>query len=304
MPFHLDSLSRRRFLKGTSTLLLTPVARAAESNSIETWALLADTHIAADAKLEARGANMANNLTKVVDQLVAEKDSLSGVVIDGDCAYNDGQPGDYETLFTILAPLREVGLPIHLTLGNHDDRNTLSNTLTQVADSPVEGKHCTIVETPVVNLVLLDSLRYVNKVEGEIGPEQIAWITAHLDRHSNKPSVLVGHHYPQPTVEDPAPGGEPPRITGLVDTTDLFQTLAPQKAAKAYIYGHSHRWESSTDQDGIHHVNLPPTAYVFNESRSNGWVRATFSTTGGDFELVALDPGHPQHAEKISLDWR
>ncbi|MCB1237076.1 MAG: metallophosphoesterase [Verrucomicrobiae bacterium] len=304
MPFHLDPLSRRRFLQGTSALLLSPVARAAESNTTETWALLADTHIAADATLEARGVNMAENLGKVVKQLVAEKDTLSGVVIDGDCAYNDGQPGDYETLFAILAPLREAGLPIHLTLGNHDDRAVLSKTLTQVGDSPVEGKHCTIVETPIVNLVLLDSLRFVNKVEGEIGPEQIAWVTAHLDSTSDKPSVLVGHHSPQPAAEDPTSSDEPARITGLIDTGDLFRTLAPRRAAKAYVYGHSHRWESSADKDGIHHVNLPPTAYVFDGSRPNGWVRATFSATSGEFELVALDPSHPQHGEQHTLKWR
>lgn len=305
MPFHLDNLSRRRFLQGTSALLLTPAARAASPDSSESWALLSDTHIAADANLEARGANMANNLTKVVEQVLAEKDSLSGVVIDGDCAYNNGQPGDYETLFGILMPLREVGLPIHLTLGNHDDGDVLSNVLPQSdKGSPVEGKHCTIIETPVINLVLLDSLRFVNKVEGEIGPEQISWIGQHLDRTSDKPSILIGHHYPQPATGDSTPGEAPPRITGLVDTQDLFQTLAPRKAAKAYVYGHSHRWEFSIDGDGIHHVNLPPTAYVFNEDRPNGWVRATFSATGGEFELIALDPAHPQHGEKHSLVWR
>tara|TARA_R110002096_G_scaffold4493_17_gene20931 strand:- start:3129 stop:4043 length:915 start_codon:yes stop_codon:yes gene_type:complete len=304
MPFHLDNLSRRRFFQGTSALLLTPAARASSPDASETWALLADTHIAADAKHEARGANMAGNLAKVVEQVVAEKDTLSGVVIDGDCAYNNGQPGDYETLFGILEPLREAGLPIHLTLGNHDDRDVLSKTLTQVSDSPVDGKHCTIIETPAVNLVLLDSLRFVNKVEGEIGAEQISWIAAHLDRNPGKPSLLVGHHYPQPVTKSSAPDEKPPRITGLIDTEDLLQTLAPRKAAKAYVYGHSHRWETSTGKDGIHHVNLPPTAYVFDDSRPNGWVRATFSTTGGHFELVALNPDHPQHGEKRSLEWR
>lgn len=304
MPFHLDNLSRRRFLQGTSGLLLTPVARAANPDANETWALLSDSHIAADAKLEARGANMAGNLAKVVEQVVAEKDSLTGVVIDGDCAYNDGQAGDYETLFGILKPLRDAGLPVHLTLGNHDDREVLSKTLPRVDDSPVEGKHCTIIETPTVNLVLLDTLRFVNKVEGEIGSEQISWITTHLDRNPDKPSLLFGHHYPQPKTEASPSDGKTPRITGLIDTEDLFRTLAPRKTAKAYVFGHSHKWETSTDEDGIHHVNLPPTGYVFNESRPNGWVRATFSATSGEFELVALDPEHPQHGEKRSLEWR
>lgn len=247
---------------------------------------------------------MASNLARIVEQVVAEKDALSGVVINGDCAYSNGQPGDYETLFEILAPLRETGLPVHLTLGNHDDRDVLSGTLSEIGNSPVEGKHCTVVETPLVNLVLVDTLRLVKEVAGEIGPEQLSWIAAHLDRDPGKPSVVVGHHYPQPVPDEPTPDGKPPRIYGLVDTEGLFRTLAPRKSAKAYVYGHSHKWESSTDENNLHHVNLPATAYVFDESLPTGWVRATFSADGGDFELVSLDPDHPQHGEKRSFEWR
>ena len=128
MPLHLDPVSRRRFLGGSAVLALSPLIPASRAAAAtEHWALLSDTHIAADPSVKSRqGINMAEHLRKVVAEVLAEKESLTGVLIDGDCAYNDGQPGDYTTLLEILDPLREAGLPVLFTLGNHDDRGKFS----------------------------------------------------------------------------------------------------------------------------------------------------------------------------------
>jgi len=307
MPLHLAPLSRRRFLGGGTVLALSPFfpksgARAAES---ETWALLSDTHVAADpAEVSRQGVNMAGNLGKVVGELLSEKETLSGVIIDGDCAYIDGQEGDYKTLLGILDPLREAGLPVHFTLGNHDDRGKFAAAIGEVTDSPpVAGKHCTLLETPLANWILLDSLRYVNQVEGEFGAEQLAWIVRLLEANPDKPTILVGHHYPQVFREDIIPGKEKIKISGLVDSEAFLGAIASRKAAKAYLYGHSHTWLLK-EEEGVHHVNLPPTAYVFDAQRPNGWVRATVSREGMDLELRSLDPEHPQHGETHRLAWR
>jgi hypothetical protein len=58
------------------------------------------------------------------------------------------------------------------------------------------------------------------------------------------------------------------------------------------------------EANGLHEINLPPTAYVFNSAMPNGWVRATLSEGGLALELRALDPQHPQHGEKHQLAWR
>lgn len=308
MPLHLDPLSRRRFLGGGAVLALSPFlprmsAQAAES---ENWALLSDTHIAADPELKSRqGVNMADHLRRVVGEVLAEKESLAGVIIDGDVAYDDGQPGDYTTLLGILDPLREAGLPVHFTLGNHDDRVHFSAALGEATGtSPVEGKHCSIIETPLARWVLLDSLRYVNKVEGEFGAAQLGWIAKILAANPDKPAILVGHHYPQVFREDIIPGDEKIKISGLVDSEPFLDMIGKHPAAKAYIYGHSHTWLTKQEANGIHQINLPPTAYVFDQKMPNGWVRASLSAGGIGLELRALDPNHPQHGEKKQLAWR
>lgn len=307
MPLHLDSWSRRRFLGGGAVLALSPFlpkssARAADA---ESWALLSDTHIAADPAFKTgMGVNMADNLRRVVAEVVAEKNALAGVIIDGDCAYNDGQAGDYTTFLEILKPLRDAGLPIHFTLGNHDDRMNFSAAVTESAGSPVEGKICSVIETPFANLVLLDSLRYVNKVEGELGEVQLAWIAKMLEAGPDKATILIGHHYPQVFREDIIPGDEKIKISGLVDSQPFLDLLGKHPAAKAYIYGHSHTWLTKHEANGLHQINLPPTAYVFDQKMPNGWVLATLSAGGIGLELRGLDPNHPQHGEKKQLAWR
>lgn len=308
MPLHLDSLSRRRFIGGGAVLALSPFlpASSALAANADTWAFLSDTHIAADAALKSRqGVNMADHLRRVVTQVLAEKDTLAGVIIDGDCAYDDGQPGDYTLLLELLNPLRSAGLPIHFTLGNHDDRDVFRAALgTDEGSSPVASKHCSVIETPLANLILLDSLRYVNKVEGEFGAEQLAWLGKLLAAAPEKPAVVIGHHYPQVFREDVIPGDEKIKISGLIDSEPFLDMLRTHPSAKAYVYGHSHNWQTKKDADGLHEINLPPTAYVFNNARPNGWVRATLSTTGISLELRALDPDHPEHGKVRELAWR
>lgn len=308
MPIHIDPLSRRKFLRNSAILCLAPAAgsvRGADSGS-ETWALLSDTHIAADPKETTQmGVTMAENLRRVVAEVVAEKDQLSGIIIDGDCAYIDGQAGDYSTLSAVLSPLEESGLPIHFTLGNHDNRDVFEAAYkSRIETSPVASKLCSVIETPHADLILLDSLRYVNKVEGEIGEVQLRWLSERLKDNPDKPAILVGHHYPQVVRTDVIPGEKEIPISGLIDSEAFLATLSAQPSAKAYIYGHSHNWSVKKDESGIHQVNLPPTAYVFDQSRPNGWVKATIYDKGITLELKALDTSHPQHNEAHTLAWR
>lgn len=49
---------------------------------------------------------------------------------------------------------------------------------------------------------------------------------------------------------------------------------------------------------------LPPVAYVCDESRPNGWIRASIAPDSIMLELRALDPNHPEHGKISRLAWR
>ena len=303
MPIHQTPLSRRQFLaSGVATVASLSVLQsswAGEQADPNCFALLADTHIPDRPEVAARDVNMTENLRQVTQEVVALKNKPAGVIINGDCAFLKGLPEDYANLAECVAPLAEARLPLHLTMGNHDDRTTFYQMLAdQRPDRPlVESKHVGVIESPHVNLFLLDSLQAVNVVTGEIGEQQRKWLAEALDARSDKPAVVIAHHNPQFT-----PPAEGARWGGLQDTEKFFELLASRKQVKAYVYGHTHNW-AITKHEGIHLINLPPVAYVFAPGKPNGWIHAQFQKGGVELQLHAIDRSHAAHGEKVELAW-
>ncbi|MDB5297941.1 MAG: cpdA 2, partial [Phycisphaerales bacterium] len=134
MPIHLPPLSRRRFLASSAAaaagLLLPGRSWGADALAPaggtpvdpDRLALLSDIHVAADPAAVNRGVNMADHLAAAVRAVLDGPARPAGLLVNGDLAYNAGLPGDYATVLAGLAPVRAAGVPVHLTLGNHDDR--------------------------------------------------------------------------------------------------------------------------------------------------------------------------------------
>ena len=306
MPLHLMPPTRRRFLQhtlvGGAALLAAPALKAAVPQAeASNWALLSDTHIDSNAATVARGANMFENLHRIIDEVLAEEIRPAGVIINGDCAYLKGLSADYATLSKALQRFTDADLPVHMTMGNHDDRAPFYQAFQQQRpENPlVEGKHVTMLATPQANLFLVDSLWKVNVVTGELGKQQLEWLLKALDAHPDKPAIVIGHHNLQVVPE-----GSTTRVSGLSDSRQLLEAMQARPHVQAYVFGHTHNWNVQRTESQLHLVNLPPCAYVFNASRPNGWVRATFGADQMSLELRALDKKHAQHAEKQELSYR
>jgi hypothetical protein len=80
--------------------------------------------------------------------------------------------------------------------------------------------------------------------------------------------------------------------------------LRPRRQVKAYFFGHTHRWDVGRDDSGIHLVNLPPTAYLFEAGRPNGWVHAEIQESGARLELRCLNHTRKDHGQVVNLRWR
>jgi 3',5'-cyclic AMP phosphodiesterase CpdA len=302
MPLHLPPLSRRAFLRRSiaagAGLLTFPALRATESDADpDRWALLSDTHVAADRSAILRNVNMTEHLEAAVKGVRALASRPAGVFVNGDCAVLKGLAEDYTTFSALIAPLRDAGLPIHLTLGNHDDRDVFRTALKDAlpAAPPLASRHVSVVEGARANWFLLDSLDVVNKTPGVLGDEQRAWLAKALDAHTAKPALVMVHHNPISAT--------PEKKTGLIDAEELLAVLLPRRHVKALFFGHTHTWRFA-EQDGLHLVNLPAVAYPFAAAEVTGWVDLKLSEKGASLGLNAHDTQHAAHGKVTELAWR
>jgi len=323
MPVHLapQSIPRRRFF--ASLLAASGAAgilgRFEESlgaqellaDGSEAWALFSDTHIAADAHLDARGINMASHLRQAVSEALEfhAQRPFAGMMINGDCAYLDGKSDDYQTLGTLIGPVYDTGIPIHITLGNHDERariqeglgmvfgasNINAENLEGTGRAPIADKLASRLRSSFCDWYLLDSLEITNKTPGSVGPEQLAWLDACLSASPKRNALVMVHHNPQ------LPGTG--KVTGLQDSGALLALLVRHRQVKALFFGHTHV-AKTTEVEGLHLVNLPACAYRFSAEQPTGWTSAIVGPRGCSLTLFDTEKNHPLHGCEVRLEWR
>jgi 3',5'-cyclic-AMP phosphodiesterase len=301
MPIHLAPLSRRRFISrslaaGAGLVFGPKLLGAGPPTDENTWALLADVHIAADRAKINQDVNMTDNLAGVVRELAALPARPAAVLVNGDCAFNRGEKDDYAALTSLLEPLRKNQMPVHLALGNHDHRERFWQALAEekAAKRPVADRQTAWLRSPRANWFVLDSLEKTLATPGWLGPEQLAWLAGVLDANRDQPALIVAHHNP----------GTVAGVAGIKDTEEFFKIIRPRKQVKAFIFGHTHRWSVTRDESGIHLINLPPVAYSFHKGDPSGWVQATIASDGMRLELRCVDQSHKAHGQVNELKWR
>lgn len=268
------------------------------SETDENWvAILNDPHIAAS---QLPDAPIPSNLRSTVAWLCAQPKAPAAVVVNGDLAMFDGQPGDYEYFARLIKPLRDAGKAVYLMMGNHDDRSVFYNVLEEEKSSvpAVTFRQIRIVQLPHANLFLLDSLKQQIVAPGELGEEQRHWLSQALDEHADKPALLFVHH-------NPRFGGEPEHFPGgLEDSEELWKIIAPRKQVKAYIHGHIHHC-NFFEHEGMHLLNLPSVGYVADEKFSTtGWTTLRLEEVGAEITIHTHRADHEWNGTRKYLRWR
>jgi 3',5'-cyclic-AMP phosphodiesterase len=303
MPIHLPPIDRRRFLAGAlaaGTVAMLPRRAGSEEPHVDPhcFALLSDVHIPEQHNHETDGVHPVKNLEHAVELILKKDVRPAQAIISGDCAHLKGKPGDYATLRHVLEPLRRGGMHVHLALGNHDGREAIREAFPElsektVAHAAVANRFVTVVETAHANWFLLDSLEHTDVTPGELGERQLAWLAEALDARPHKPALVLAHHQLEKKTG----------THGLKDTEAFFDVILPRRQVKAYVYGHTHRWHHHREEE-LHLVNIPTTAWLFDESQPRGWVSAELRPDGMTLTLHALDHNHPKHGDKVDLKWR
>ncbi len=291
-------IGRREFIHQSAKALATGVlscelagpVRGAEPNPVFHLALLADTHVAADPANEYRKFRPAENLKRVVAEVLEA--GPQAVVVDGDVARLTGELEDYEAIKGLLEPLARQ-CPIYLGLGNHDNRENFLEVFTAPSEAAqkVTDKHVLVFERPFLRVMVLDSLLYVNKVAGLLGKAQREWLDQYLAGADGRPTVLIVHH----TLGD--------RDGDLLDVEALFRIIQPYAKVKAIFYGHSHEYSYRRHRD-IHLINLPAVGYNFSDKEPVGWVDGRFTAEGVELTLRATGGNREKDGQTTSLRWR
>jgi len=314
MPITLPPISRRKFITSSIAAALTPNLLHAADTPADPhhFALLSDIHIDANRKFFKEETFPWDNLQQAIAEILALNSRPNSLLVNGDLACHGGTREDYAALIEALAPMHKAGMPIHLSMGNHDDRRNFFAALPPDAARQKElpQRQVCVIPAERANFFMLDSLEVTTKSPGSLGQGQLAWLAKALDAHKNKPAIVMVHHDPLPdeTGEKPepyvkSPNSEKPGPSGLLDTKAFYDIIMPRKQVKAYVYGHTHDWHYSKRED-LHLINLPPTAWLFKAGRPRGWVDLNLTQNGATFELRSLDTKHPQHGEKLELTWR
>lgn len=264
----------------------------------ENWiAILNDTHIGAK---HPASAAIPTNLRNTIAWLLALPKRPGAVIMNGDLALKDGQRGDYEHFATLISPLREAGVSLHLTMGNHDDRAVFYDVLKheKPGSAAVESKHVGMVKLAGANLFLLDSLKATMITQGLIGDMQMAWLTKLLDQHADKPALVFAHH-------NPRLGGEALHFPGgLEDSEELWKAFAKRPHVKAYIHGHIHH-RNFFEHEGIHILNTPATSYVADKKTSTtGWTMLRLIKDGAEVTTHTHQADHAWNGVSVPLKWR
>ncbi|MFM7605878.1 MAG: metallophosphoesterase family protein [Prosthecobacter sp.] len=293
MPIHLPT--RRSFITqlGAAMTLSQLPATGAEVDP-DLIAILNDTHIGAE---QASDSPLPCNLRTTVEWLLSLPKRPAAVVLNGDLALKDGQRGDYERLAKLISPLQAADLPLHLTMGNHDDRGVFYDVM-KPSSSAVESKFVSLIEMTHVNLFLLDSLKATMVTQGLLGSAQLEWLIRLLDAHADKPALLFAHH-------NPRLGGDPRHFPGgLEDSEPLWRALSTRRQVKAYIHGHIHH-RNFFEHEGIHILNTPATSYVADKKTSTtGWTMLRLTSEGVVATTHTHQSDHAWNGMQVALRWR
>ena len=198
-------------------------------------AFLADIHVSG--KVEGQPTYQNPLFTRAVDRILTLSPRPRRAVIFGDVALWTGRSADYEASMPDIQRLRDAGIDVHLTVGNHDRREQFFRFHPRQAEiTPVPGRAVSVIDLGHADLVLLDTLDERPGPEGtsnEVGADfdkaQADWLVG-AAASAKRPFFIGSHHAP---FHEPkfTIGGKP-----------LFQALGDNPLLAGFVYGHDHSW--------------------------------------------------------------
>ncbi|WP_375452542.1 metallophosphoesterase [uncultured Devosia sp.] len=152
------------------------------------FVVMSDLHVMPPGELSMT-LDTGARLEQAVDAVIARYGDADFCVLAGDLA-DLGQPAAYEHLKAIIARLP---IPVHITLGNHDDRAAFLAVFGADFAAPETGKVDKVINAGGYRIVLLDSSE-PGRVDGVLEASQLDWLRARLAEAHDRPVIVILHH--------------------------------------------------------------------------------------------------------------
>lgn len=191
---------------------------------------LSDTHLRAEGSRLFDRVDASARLACALAAIEGSGIRPDAVVFTGDLA-DLGEPAAYVELRALVEPFAaRIGARVIWVMGNHDDRRGFRRELLDLTPgtAPVDA----VVELDGLRVVTLDST-VPGHHHGELGDDQLAWLSDVLATPAPLGTILAMHHPPVPSVLPLAASVElrgQGRLAAVVRGTDV----------RAIIAGHLH----------------------------------------------------------------
>lgn len=210
------------------------------------FVVLSDLHLAAPGH-PVNGLDPGVRLAEAIETINRDHSDAAFVLLAGDLA-DRGEVTAYRHLQDLLEPLAP---PVHLTLGNHDDRAAFLSVFGPDRDDPA-GRVSDVIDAGGHRIILLDTTE-PGLVGGRLCQGRLDWLQQRLDEADNRPVIIVQHHHVNPLFL-------PVDSINLENADAYLHVLHRHPEVRMVIAGHVHLPSSSVWR-GIQMTTLAGSHY-------------------------------------------
>ncbi|WP_421759743.1 phosphodiesterase [Devosia sp.] len=151
------------------------------------FVVMSDLHLVREGEVSMT-LDTAARLEAAVEAVNARYADADFCVLAGDLA-DLGEAEAYGRLKTIISQLK---IPVHITLGNHDDRPVFLEAF-GAEYAGETGKVDKVIDLKGYRIIILDSSE-PGRVDGVLEAAQIDWLTVRLAEAMDRPVIVILHH--------------------------------------------------------------------------------------------------------------
>jgi Icc protein len=151
---------------------------------------LTDLHLVEPGRDLPQGIDPLERLRRCLEEIKALHSDAERIVLSGDLIHLRN-PGAYSLL---RAELDQMPTPFRLLVGNHDDRDALLQTFSEMEH--VDGFFQGADDLDAARLLCLDTLAAEGKHHGELCPVRMRWISDQISSADARPLLIFQHHPP------------------------------------------------------------------------------------------------------------